>query len=98
MFDLYVFLQLEMAEAELREWRQKLSKWHAEYNWLLFLSVSKVLRIFTLVSQKRATICVTREISFLFQNTQEAFEKLHSDIEVSSQVLLKLCMLTVLLI
>ncbi len=70
-------------EAELREWREKLAKWHAEYNWLLLLSVSKVLKIFTLVSQRCATIDITREISFLFQNTQEAFEKLHSDVEVS---------------
>ena len=78
-----IFTQLEILEQELNNWRRKLAELHAQYDWLLFLSVPKVLKIYGLLRQKKpCAFQITSEISFLFSNDPAAMEAVQNVVEV----------------
>ena len=75
--------QLETIEQEVNDWRSKLAVLHAQYDWLLFLSVPKVLKIYGLLMQKKpSAFQVTSDISFLFNNDPSAMEAVRNAVEV----------------
>ena len=75
--------QLETIEQELNDWRRKLAVLHAQYDWLLFLSVPKVLKIYGLLMQRKPAFQVTSDISFLFNNDPSAMEAVRNAVEVA---------------
>jgi len=77
--------KLETKEQELNVWRRKLAELHAQYDWLLFLSVPKVLKIYALLRQRKpSAFQITSEISFLFSNDPTAMEVVQNVVEVMS--------------
>ena len=81
----YICTQLETKEQELNVWRRKLAELHAQYDWLLFLSVPKVLKIYALLRQRKpSAFQITSEISFLFSNDPTAMEVVQNVVEVMS--------------
>jgi len=77
------FTQLEILEQELNNWRRKLAELHAQYDWLLFLSVPKVLKIYSLLRQRKpSAFQITSDISFLFSNDPTAMEAVKNAVEV----------------
>ena len=61
---------------------------HIKYNWLLFFSVKKILRIFYLLLSDGKIICadICNEISFIFRNSPDTKQLLLEEIAVSSHV------------
>ena len=78
-------MQLEAKERELNVWRRKLAELHAQYDWLLFLTVPKVLKIYGLLRERKPSpFRITSEISFLFINDPTAMEAVENAVEVMS--------------
>ena len=61
---------------------------HIKYNWLLFFSVKKILRIFYLLLSDGKTIYadICNELSFIFRNSPDTKQLLLEEIAVSSHV------------
>ena len=71
---------------ELKNWRSDLEHWHTQYDWLLFLSVPKVLKLYQILRSEQGDKSVeeiTTAVSFLFQNTITARKSIQFAVKVS---------------
>ena len=66
----------------LDEWIQHVDKLRAQYHWLLFFSMPKILLLYHLLQEKNVE-AIVREISFLCHNDQAAWENAQVVVEVS---------------
>lgn len=82
--DYFLILQLEVVSKELDVWRGKLAQLHSQYDWLLLLSVPKVLRLYNLLQSGSPVPQIAAEISHLFQNDLTARNCVQSAVKVST--------------
>ena len=84
-------------EVNLESWKKLLTELRSKYGWLLFFSIPKILRLYTLVS-----VCegrheqldeIVAEISFLCQNDEASRQNLKQRVKVGVHLCV-LCMCT----
>ena len=68
-------------EQQLTQWRSDLEEWYSKYDWLLFLNLPKVLKLYKLLQTKGVSQIAT-EVGFLFPNTSATRKALRIAVKV----------------
>ena len=67
----------------LTKWMQSVSELRDKYNWLLFFSMPKLLRLFHLLQEETLNMeLIVHEISFLCCNEQATLKSVQKMVEV----------------
>ncbi len=77
-------------EVNLESWKKRVTELQYKYDWLLFFSVQKILRLYELVSvcegRDEQLDKIVAEISFLCQNDEATRQNLKQYVKVGSAV------------
>ena len=67
-------------------WMECVAELRSQYDWLLFFSVPKLLRLYHLLQEEDLNLeAIVHEISFLCSNEQAAWESALEMVQVNSQ-------------
>ena len=70
----------------LNMWMERVAELRSQYDWLLFFSVPKLLRLYHLLQEEDLNLeAIVHEISFLCSNEQAAWESALEMVQVNSQ-------------
>ena len=80
---IFSFSQVHKTEMILTTWKQSVAELRSQYDWLLFFSMPKLLRLYYLLRAKEPNLeAIVLEISFLCCNEQAALENIWKMVEV----------------
>lgn len=85
MLPWHIFSSSQVHETEmiLATWKQSVAELRSQYDWLLFFSMPKLLRLYYLLRAKEPNLeAIVLEISFLCCNEQAALENIWKMVEV----------------
>ena len=86
----YADNRVRETEATLESWRNHVTELRSQYNWLLFFSIPKILRLYDLLStgdDPEVLDKIVDEISILGHNDQPTRHRLKESVQVTIDIM-----------